>query len=138
MATKQQMKWLPPTDHKHIEWESVALIGFDGKGWPQTICTIEPKAFLDTLKHMALTEINDGRDEEEDEEDWLDEDDCELSYWDICQAEQHLRWALYPVEVAKEIFCSAREERKKEQQPVGPPKPLPGQLTLPIPHETGG
>lgn len=124
-------KWLPPTDHKHIEWESVALIGFDASGWPQTITTIEPGNFLSVLKRMALEEINEGIDDDDCE--W--EEDEELDCYHLEMAEKSLKWALYPVEIAKEIFCSAREERKnaeRKHEATEPPKPLPGQLTLPI------
>lgn len=129
---KQEYKWLPPTDHKPIEWESIALIGFRADGWPEVICTIEPGPFLKVLKSMALEEINDGI--PEDETHW--EEDEELDCFELEIQEKSLRWALFPVDVAKEIFSKPREEERKKtrkhEDAAEPAKPLPNQLTLPI------
>ena len=131
----QKHNRLPPTDRKPIEWESVALIGFEDNGWPAVICTIEPSMFLHVLRGIAIEERKD--DLELDEEDDWDEGDefMEITSFDMEQAEKSLIWALFPVDVAKEIFCSAREEKKKadrRHEQTEPQRPLPGQLTLPI------
>lgn len=119
-----------------IPWESVALIGYrDGE--PGIISSVEPDCVL-----SFLLGLGDDEEEDDDDDSYGRDFDRESFIERVNEQANLIEWKLYPVDVAKEIFCSAMDERKKKrkkhEEPTETTKPIPGQLTLPIPHETGG
>lgn len=105
-----------------MNWHEVAMVGFaDGK--PVIISSVEPRVFLDTLLSQYRFEDDDGSDEDFDYRFKMLDTDFNEVMENILDG-SGIEWRLYPVEVAKDVFCSRPKPDK--------------QLELPIPNETGG
>lgn len=101
-----------------IPWDSVALVGYRD-GVPCIISSAQPDHIFDFFWTSGDEEENEIYDHDFDRESFVES---------IREQAKLIEWKLYPVDVAKEIFCSYKHKRSGE----APPSPLTGQLTLPI------
>lgn len=121
-------------ESKPMAWESVAVVAFTNNQ-PVIISSIEPLSIFHTLRELMRSDcIDESLPKEliDDEEFWSEFDD-HLTLPEMIDRIQELRWELYPVEMAKEIFCS--RYGKEEEDKSASNKPLPGQLSMPFPDE---
>lgn len=111
---------------KAIEWEKVAMVGF-ANNRPVLITTVEPGPLFETLAGL----LREDFDFPQDDESW-DWDD-EISLQDIRMRIGDMQWRLYPVEIAKEVFCNSFDKEPSREIPMN--QPLPGQLSIPFDDE---
>lgn len=114
---------------KGIAWNKVALVGFENNK-PVLITTIEPGPLFETLSSLLREEFDFPQDDEESGWDW----DDEISLQEIRMRIGDMQWQLYPVEIAKRVFCSRFDKHDSDEKPPSN-KPLPGQLSMPFPEE---